>query len=221
MLHGVFILNASHAAQYEELLKRAYAFAEGFVVRSAGLRWTVAGTVYPTLGIYDHGNLISVMRVETVLNQAELDYKIGSHVDTSQYCFPAMYLTKAATWPGLKEKGYNSLLRYHSLKLAEQWGIRYIFGTMVENSPRVFTMQEMGYTFYKVDQKWSGNFISDRHPLVAVLDMKQHAERAFSLLEEKIKDLHTQYPLQFDFAAVPLPDVSGHAWPWLQKMKQA
>lgn len=179
----VRLLTKSDSKKYQQLMKESLGSAEGFAVHRQSTEWTMTDDAYPLFAAFHGEDLVSVMRVESVLSQKELKFKLDEDFSVEGLSFPAMYLAKAGTSPSLKASGLNALLRYHSLKLAQAWGARFVFGVMAENSPRVFSMNEMGYVFKEKKEKWDGNFVSDQKILIACLDLQKSSAQAFAYLE--------------------------------------
>jgi len=170
--------------------------------------------IYPVLGAFHGSTLVSTMRVEWVLSPRELQYKLTGHFAQAEPEFPAMYLTKAGTLPEMKGHGLNSILRFAALQIALSWKVRYVFGTMLEGSPRVFTMQEMGYDFQRSGHSWAGNFISDRKALLACLDLKHSQKQAFDYLNVILGPRLNDVDFALDLEKLQINEPIGARWPW-------
>ncbi|RYZ79991.1 MAG: hypothetical protein EOP06_26150 [Proteobacteria bacterium] len=214
MKKTVRLLNSSHAGQYEKVLSLAFASAAGFTTRPEAARWSHVEDYYPTLGLFHDDTLVSTMRIEWVHTQRELDYKLHANFQLPDMVFPAVYLTKAGTLPHLKAGGYNSILRYYALKLALHWKSKFVFGTMVEGSPRVFSMTEMGYNFKKNPAKWDGYFVSDKTPLIAWLDMPAKGASAIEYLEKSLGSTLNEYVPEFQVETITCKTDKDIRFPW-------
>jgi hypothetical protein len=208
------LLTPSDAPAYHALMVQSFASAEGFTVSSEAKRWGNAETYYPTFGIFHDDVLVAMLRTEWVLTQKELDFKLGCHFTHPELKFPAMYLAKAATLPGSKSQGLNSVLRFLSLRVAQHWGARFVFGVMVEGSPRVFTMLEMGYEFQKLPKSWNGNFVSANAPMLGVLDMEKKGSFALQYLKTRVTNYLSDCEVQFDVRQLHIIDRKDVRWPW-------
>ncbi len=183
------------------------------MVRDNISQWSMTEEIYPTLGIFHDGVLVSTMRIENILSEKEFEYKTHVPCNNPDISFPAMYLTKAGTWPGIKFQGLNSALRYFALQLAVVWNARFVYGIMVEGSPRVFSMQQMGYDFQTLTKKWNGNFMSEKFPMLACLDMKTNGEKALHFLKQKSENYLNDCDLQFNIETLTVKQ-TAEKWPW-------
>jgi hypothetical protein len=209
-------LTPADALQYRDLLSKSFGSSKGFMVQNRGSEWVYADDYYITLGVFHDGRLVSSMRTEWILTEKEFRYKMMTDVQFPfDVTFPSVYLTKAGTLPGIKAQGLNSILRYLSIKVAQSWNARYIFGSMVEGSPRIFTMQEMGYEFISAQRQWRGNFISEKPPLVAWLDLSTQGDRALSYLEDKLSGILADYVVNFDFVNCRIDEKPKEKFPWV------
>jgi hypothetical protein len=181
--------------------------APGFAIQDISAKWLPANEQYVTLGVFHDENLVSTMRLEWVFSGPELYSRLASQeILPFSLVWPIAFLTKAGTRNEVKAAGLNSLLRYLALKIALTWKARYLVGTMVEGSPRIFTMKEMGYEFIKNSHGWNGDFISARTPLIAWLDLEMKSQQAISYLEERVCHIINEYQIQIqphEFEIIP------------------
>jgi len=195
---SIRILNRSDASQYEAVQTASLAAAKGFVAGPEAVKWYSGNEVYPTLGAFHGNQLVSVMRLEWVLHWQELNSKMQSNFYDPQITLPAAYITKNGTLPQLMSLGLNSLLRYHALKISLTWPVEYILGTMIEGSPRVESMIQMGYRFYTNPVKWEGCYQSNKNALIGYLNLKKTGTFALNYLENKYPDLLSAYRPDFN-----------------------
>jgi hypothetical protein len=211
------VLGNKDASEASQVWEYSFATARGFSASKQASRWLPADNFYPVLGLRHDGKLVSVMRVEWVLNFKELAYKIKDCPQELEVEYPAVYLTKAGTVPECREMGLNLTLRYFSFLLAERWGASYMLGTMVEGSPRIRSMVEMGYEFQKLPNNWKGLYQSEMSPLVAVLDLKKNREKAFQYLADKTSNYRQDLHLSTDISQIEIQNNNmGIRWPWLE-----
>jgi hypothetical protein len=142
------LIDRRYQKDYETLTRRAFGQAKGFYVRSDSLVWTSTDDAYPVIGVFADEMLVATMRIEWISSLKELNFKADEKIANASFEFPLGYPAKAATEPSQFGLGMNSLLRYHSFLIMKNWGVHSILGFMVEGSPRVFSMKEMGYSFF-------------------------------------------------------------------------
>ncbi len=85
---------------------------------------------------------------------------------------------------------------------------------MVEGSPRVNIMKEMGYEFYQKKEKWNGNFQSDSPVLVGELKGEAAIRKALQYLEERFPVDLVMYKLQVDIQNLPMRGRIPFKFPW-------
>ncbi len=198
----VRLLDRTDSKDYEALCRRSFAAAQGFTVLSSSLVWTPTDDAYPVLGAFLDGRLIASMRIEWIETLRELNFKAHETIEEGRFEFPLGYLAKASTDPQLAGAGYNSLLRYHSFLIMKYWSVHSILGFMVEGSPRVFSMKEMGYRFTFKKNRWVGNFESDSRVLFAELPVREKLDSAIQYLTVKIQPLLNSSQILFDHNSI-------------------
>jgi hypothetical protein len=211
------LLTNRDAMVYEHLIRRSFGNAKGFTVRSPSLVWTPSDDAYPVIGVFEGKRLLSTLRFEWILTPEELEVKSEEKKSPVKFDFPLGYLAKAATDPDFANTGLNSLLRYHAFKVIQHWHVSSILGFMVEGSPRVFTMQEMGYEFFQMSKKWDGNFQSDRPVLFGHLNVAKKFDFAMKYLETKLADLLPQVSVGFQHDQIPMKTRIPITFPWQRK----
>ena len=196
-MKSIRLLNKNDADAYSELVLKSFGSAKGFMVNRNSLTWTQTDDYYPTLGVFNNNRLVSMMRLEWILTEKELVFKSQENVSFNPFTYPIGYLAKAATEPGFDGTGLNTLLRYHCFKIFECWKVHWIVGFMVHGSPRVFTMQEMGYSFYTKKNKWNGAFVSNPNVHFAYLNLAEKINVEMSHLEKKLAPIFIKYEVEF------------------------
>lgn len=154
------------------------------------------------------------MRGEWVLSLSELQFKLEGKFPQAEPQFPSVFLTKAGTLPHLKKRGFNLILRYHFFKMAEFWNARYMFGTMVEGSPRVQSLIDMGYEFIKCEQKWNKMFVSTSDPMMACLDLQINSSKAYDYISTKVGLELSQCKMTFDYKNIKIDSKLPFQVPW-------
>ncbi len=213
-MKSIRLLNKNDADIYSELVRKSFGSAKGFMVNRNSLTWTPTDDYYPTLGVFNNNKLVSMMRLEWILTEKELVYKSQEEVSFAPFTYPIGYLAKAATEPGYDGSGLNTLLRYHCFKIFKCWKVNWIVGFMVFGSPRVFTMQEMGYSFYTKKNKWNGAFVSDRNVHFAYLNVDEKMNDAMAYLEKELAPILNEYEVEFKHEEVPMKSKLNILFPW-------
>lgn len=182
---SIHILNRLHAVEVNQLRKEGYQRIRGFHVQPEGLFWNRSDDQAIVLGVQDtEGALVSTMRLELIEDLKMVETKLESTWSfPSETQWPVGVLSRASTrfnWAG---RGLNGVLRYHALKMAEGFGVRYMTGTFVTGSPREKTMLAMGYQVFTNTKGWSGHGFQSSAPItVATLDLKRHSQKAYDEL---------------------------------------
>ncbi len=195
---SIQILNASHAEQYTFVQSASLSAAKGFIARPETYQWFPEHEIYPTLGAFHGGQLISVMRLEWISSWPELNAKMHSSFFHPGLKFPCAYLTKGGTLPEFMGLGLNSLLRYHALKISMHWQVGYILGTMIKGSSRVESMKQMGYEFSVNPVKWKGYYQSEENALIGYLNLPEKGLQALNYLEDRYIQLLLDYKPKFN-----------------------
>jgi hypothetical protein len=175
--------------QYRDLILQSYAKAPNFKINPKVAEWTNMEEIYFPLGVFEGGRLVSCMRLEHAEDLRNLEIRVQKKLNPSQTYLPAAYLNKAGTLPEFLNQGFNSLLRWACLKICVRWKVKTVFGTMMEQSPRVPSMKAMGYEFENADRTWSGDYVSNGLPVVAHLDMALKGAQAVDFLEKNCASL--------------------------------
>ena len=150
------VLNNDSTSEVNALRLEQYQTAKGFEVKAPGILWNKSDDESIILGVYDGELLVSTMRIEIIQDQALLEEKLecpwnfGREIE-----FPIMLLSKASTDKNYHSLGLNALLRDESLRLAQEWEVSCLIGTMIEGSPRVNSMKIMGYEFFRNELGWN------------------------------------------------------------------
>jgi hypothetical protein len=190
------ILSLQDKSEYENLLKLSYGNATGFVATTAAMAWGELGDETIKLGVFRDSQLISTMRMDVISRLPILNYSLQTNYRTEPFSFPIGCLTKGATHPSLQRSGFNAIMRYHFLKIAKERGVRTMVGTMLMGSPRILSMEQMGYSFQKSPGHWSGHYISEGQPLIASLDLEKFYERALGYIEKNWESLLIDFPFR-------------------------
>jgi len=183
-------------------------------VRSDSLVWTSTDDAYPVIGVFADEMLVATMRIEWISSLKELNFKADEKIANASFEFPLGYLAKAATEPSQFGLGMNSLLRYHSFLIMKNWGVHSILGFMVEGSPRVFSMKEMGYSFFYKKNKWEGNFKSEFPVLFVHLSVPSKLEYAITYLENKLGHMLQQSHCEFRHEDIKMKLRIPMKFPW-------
>lgn len=193
--NSVKVLNKKHREQVNTLRKAAYHSAKGFKVNDVAIEWNRSDDQCTILGIYDRNTLAATMRIELVDTPEMIENKLEYPFTFHDLSFPAMILSKAATHRHYVGRGFNAVLRFHALQLAKVWNVRYLLGTFVDGSPRIRSMQKMGYRFYENPEGWYAvDYHSERKVLIASLDMQKYGDQAIAITEEIARANIIEYP---------------------------
>jgi hypothetical protein len=184
------------------LRSEAYARDGSMKALSVSTNWNLADDHYLNLGAYNHSQLISVMRLEWAFTKEGLHERLQFAVDTSRVKFPVAVLGKAGTIASASSQGLNTLLRYHLLQVVYAWNFSALYGTMIEGSPRVGSMEEMGYEFTTNVAGWKGLINSTRPALVGRLDASKF-KSALAWMKSKLGDTLTAFEVQYDIPSPP------------------
>lgn len=198
------LLTKHDQKQYEALLKESFGNALGFTVRPEALKWGKDQEYFPTLGLFNDQKLKAVTGLHWVATWPKLKYYLHADFQNSEVTLPVALTTKAATALDQKGLGLNSVLRYHCITIAMKWEVSHLMSTMVEGSPRVFTMEQMGYEFQKNPKKWDGYFISDKPALIAYLNLKKNGPGALAYLEKTNGALIQSYKSELDLDSISM-----------------
>lgn len=207
-------LTALDRSEYEKLLRMSFASAEGFTAEAGTLVWTPTDDYYTVLGLWENQQLKAMMRIEWIDSEKELLIKLSENDLPKAFQYPLGYFAKAATLPSEKGRGLNTVLRYHCLKIMLNWQVTEVLGFMVEGSPRIQTMKEMGYQFFEKKSKWNGNFKSDRKVLMASLAGEEKIRSAITFIEKKFPLVLRRFPLGFSLNSVTMIAKIRYRFPW-------
>jgi hypothetical protein len=208
------LLTSADQGLYLELLKSAFAKPKHFTAAPATIRWTSTDDFYPVFGLFYENQLVSMMRAEWIETDREFLIKYDEQQMPKAYRYPIGYLAKAATIKGFEGRAFNSILRYHCLRLYRNWGVQSVIGFMVEGSPRVNIMREMGYQFFYKSKKWDGNFKSENRVLVGELSDPKAIEKAIDFLETRFPVDIVLFENRIDLSQLPMKGRISHRFPW-------
>ncbi len=208
------LLTRNDQTAYNQLLASAFSNPKNFQAREATRVWTPTDDYYPVLGLFHEGVLASMMRVEWIGSDREFLLKYDEKVMPKPIAYPLGYLAKAATLKHQEGRSFNSILRYYSFQIYLNWKVTGVIGFMVEGSPRVNIMKEMGYEFYQKKEKWNGNFQSDSPVLVGELKGEAAIRKALQYLEERFPVDLVMYKLQVDIQNLPMRGRIPFKFPW-------
>lgn len=211
------VLNQSDQIEYDLLVKDAFGTAVGFTAENSTLTWTPTDSYYSVLGLFHHGNLKAMMRLEWIESETEYLMKIDENKLPFSLDFPIGYLAKAATATDSKGHNFNAILRYQALKIFQTWDVSMVLGVIAEGSPREKTMRDIGYEFFKKEKKWNGNFRSDRQILLGFLLNREKISSAIDQLGQRVGNLVFKYPLQFDVREIRMVPKTRLVFPWHKK----
>ncbi len=191
--------------QFEQLLKQSFGHAVGFSAHPNSLLWPVGTDErFPQLGLFHDGQLISTTRLEWVHTLERLNFKLHANYQLPNPSFPVACTSKAATRTNLKGQGLNSILRYFCIQQSLVWKVPYLISTMVEGSPRIFSMREMGYDFELNPIRWTGAYSSDKQAFIASLDLVRNGSHALAYLEKNLGAQIKSYEIQYDPQSVQI-----------------
>lgn len=202
--HFIRLIRKSEQLEYKNLLLKSHAESKSFFAHPQSANWDRNDDIYYPLGIFEKNHLVSCMRLDWIASLDEFNQRLKVSYQQNQVTIPCAYLTKAGTDPLAQNKGYNLLLRYHCLLIALSWKVKEIFGTMVEGSPRVFSMKEIGYEFHSAEGKWDDTFVSSNPPLVAKLDLIKKGSFALDSIKTQLGDFLTNCKVQYDIANIKI-----------------
>jgi hypothetical protein len=189
------VIHESEAELVSALRIKEYSKASGFHTSNEAIEWNRSDDQCVILGIRECGELVSTMRVELVDSQSMLETKLECPWEYGEITYPAMILSKAATSSSHRGRGLNTALRYWSLVLSQKWGVRYVVGTFVADSPRQNLMSRMGYEFYENPLGWfAHDYRSTRKVLVAKLDLQVEGRRAREVTSNEVGISTGEFP---------------------------
>ena len=113
-----------------------------------------ADLVFPNLILLEKNKILASFRLEVLWTWKDFDDRYQGHRFLKTVKFPCLYINHVYTHPTKQRQGYNALLRYYSFRLAKKWGMRSVLGDMLETSPRVSTLQKMGYKAFPHPVGW-------------------------------------------------------------------
>ena len=144
------------------------------------------------------GTFLSTMRAEPLLDTKHAARALDCPVPIADPVFPAMILGRGATREDCQHLGLNSLMRLHFLRFARDRCVRHVYGRVYGQAARTNLMRSIGYGFFRhpkgaeVSAGTAGAH-SDLH--IAVLDLEVHDESAARILEARVSELLTRFPL--------------------------
>jgi hypothetical protein len=204
-LKSIRLIYPNYIKQYEDLQSLCLGQVKNFRAKPEAARWYPFMSQSPALGVFHDEDLVSVMRLEWLRDERELNAQLNSQIEIPNIEFPVAHLAKGATLPQFEKMGFNSLLRYHCLLICLHRSIKYLLGTMIKGSPRVQTMQKMGYKFIENPTPWRGYYESDQLALIGILDLARDGQMALQFLQQTIPKLIEDYKPEFRLEGLQFP----------------
>lgn len=214
-LNFIRLLTVDDVVSYNSLLEKSFSSSRLFSSTASTRAWTSTDDYYPVLGLFNEGTLVSMMRVEWISSEKEFLIKADEKKMKRNMLFPLGYLAKAATDPEYEGRGYNSLLRYHAFQIFLNWKVHGVIGFMAEGSPRVNLLKKIGYNIYTKEEKWNGNFKSDKNVLVAELNSIEKVVSASEKLRTLVgEDLINKYKVNYLLKDLLMKGRVPFRFPW-------
>ncbi len=209
------LLSRDDAVAYNTLIQDSFKKVSEFRAEPQTLCWTLTDDHYYVLGLFKNHQLVAFLRMEWIESIPELRFKTDEDTILFQPEFPIGYLAKAGTATAEKNKGLNSILRYHALKIFLDLEIQSVIGIIAEGSARHKTMEEIGYQFTAKQKPWNGNFKSDRKIVIGHLSDRSTIVQACERLEKKV-GLHEicTFTLHSDVKQIVLQGRTDLVFPW-------
>ncbi len=195
LITGVdFVRHDGHDVLYR-LRREAYQNEYQDQVNVDGLRPTDFEARFLNLGIYDRGQLVSVLRIAPVDNVEDYRRIMLIDFEPEHLSLPLVILGRAATKPGFESQGLHTLLRFHAFHLAKCLGVKWIVGTFKADAKRMVQLGRMGYQFSINENRWDKVVKVDEPTIVARMDIHHHFDRAVSVMKGAADRLSFKFPL--------------------------
>jgi len=129
--------------------REAYESSEQFkTLNFSYLEWDDVDDIAIVLGVFNENDkLLASLRGEIIKNRSEAENKLHYILPTNKDLFPGILLGRGATLRSMRNKGYNSLLRYYFLGLGIDFPFKSMFASVFEKAPRVGLLRDMNYKF--------------------------------------------------------------------------
>jgi hypothetical protein len=176
-------LTRADSDAYNKLAEKSFAKAKNFDFETKAIQWGVADEIFYQFGFFCDGQLISYMRLEWMVKLEDFSGRLKYQPAEDE--LPSTYLNIAGTDPEYTGRGLNSILRHLAFRVSMNWGVKYIYGSMMPNSPRVNLLSKLGYEFWQSNEKWNSAFRSEDYPLIARLNLREKGWQALKLIKEE------------------------------------
>ncbi len=175
------VLNRSHSKEYEKHNFECFNTPNSaFWIRPDLLQWSSLDEMSFIIGFYEQGELVGAAKWEMIHSEQQLLTKLVGITKQNlppNLRYPVIYTAQSSSSPKVVNKGLNTRLRKVSLKLAQLAGIPSSCTTMIKDSPRIKTLENLGYQFSVNQIKWNtASYKSDRFGLIGVIDLDKSLE---------------------------------------------
>lgn len=190
----VDVVSELHQSELTALRCASYQKYYGEDVDLSALRWNPWDLRFFSLGVFDNGRLISILRLAHIKTAQEFQQMMLSDFDSSILSLPVVILSRAATHEDFESRGFHTLLRYYAFDLAFASGANWIAGTFKMDSIRTQQLSSMGYELTVNPIPWN-DFLKSHDPTyMATINLPLHFERARLRMRKSIESLLNAYP---------------------------
>lgn len=207
---GVFRLNERDQTALNRQREELLAKSPHFSVSAEAVHWSPRDSSEITLGVKKRGQILASMRLDIVRNTKDTLERIDFDEFAKTLPYPSGLLCKATTHPSAQNKGLNSLLRFHAIKIGINLGLKTMTGTVVKGAPRTEFMKQLGYEFIDHKQGWRKlGYVSHVPVQVVVLDLQKNGLTALEILRSKIHPLLQEYPCHLSHYSLSTQSLSA------------
>lgn len=160
-------------------------------MNESAIEWTGDELGEVTLSAWDGDVCVATMRASLSPTQDCAARILGVPLPALPGAFPALVLTRAATYRDYRGSGVNSAMRYHLLSRAG--GVRSVLGVVFEGAPRENRMGRIGCRFLPLSGGWTVALRPTRLGRLAVLDAAA-LPGAVRMLSEAAADALATFP---------------------------
>ncbi len=176
------LLNRSHSTDYEKHNFECFNTPNSpFWIRPELLQWSSSDELSFIIGIYEQGELVGAAKWEMIHSEQHLLTKLVGITKQnlpSNLKYPVIYTAQSSSLPKVRNKGLNTKLRKVSLKMAQLAGIPTSCTTLIQGSPRIRTLENLGYLFSVNQTKWNtASYKSDRFGMIGVIDLESNSSK--------------------------------------------
>lgn len=171
------ILDRPFSAAYDQLNTDCFNQETSFWINPRLLKWSEADDRSLVLGLFKNEELVASMTCQIFVSAKHLTTRLlglSEEALPSDLRFPLLYISRSATDPDHTKRGMNTRLRVVALSIAKGLGFSQACTTVLEGSPRLNTMIEMGYRFVVNPRKWNTeSYRSPKVPLVGFINLAE------------------------------------------------